>query len=330
MAPCYWIAQMSAWYMALEVWAARLGRAAIIHLPRPLVLALARGLGTLAWLIDGRLRRVGRANLDLVFGDTLPAARKSEILRRSFQTFALTLLDLFWFSHRNEERIRRFVRFDQPPESTVRGGGIGVTAHYGNWELLGQAITRAGTTCHSVANPLKNPRVDDILCRYRRDCGQVIIPRQGAVRALLRHLRAGHLIALVMDQNTKLEEGGVFIDFFGVPATISTTPALLAHRTGCRVLFLFCVPRPDGTYLVTGYREAPPAEAGESDEAATARLMATLMRITEEQIRSAPEHWLWMYKRWKHIRPGDDPARYPFYSRPPRSASQAPRGPAPA
>ena len=44
-------------------------------------------------------------------------------------------------------------------------------------------------------------------------------------------------------------------------------------------------------------------------------LTERIARLTEEAIRHQPEHWMWMYKRWKYIAPGADRARYPFYSR---------------
>lgn len=297
----------------MEVVATRAAFALVGRLPRPAVLFLAHALGTLGYLVSPGLRRIGRANLDLAFGASIPIREKKRILRRSFQAFALTTLDVFWFARDMKERVRRFVRFERPLAEVLGGGRrICLTGHFGNWEILGQAVVLSGYPLTSVAMPLKNPAVDERFNRFRQAAGQAIVPRQGAVRALIRTLRAGGNVALLLDQNTPPSEGGVFVDFFGRPVAVSAAGAVLASRTGAPVAFGFALPERQG-YLVRLPPGLPPTRPG-TPENEVQQWTQRITRLYEDEIRRRPECWVWTYKRWKYIRPGDDPQHYPFYA----------------
>ena len=304
---------------ALEAPLTRLGLAVVPRLPRWAVLALAWWLGLAAYLVSGRDRRLGRENLDLAFGDSRSPAEKRRILRRSLQVFALTLLDLLWFSRETEARMARwFVAAPNFRERmAVRRARVGVTGHFGNWELCGRFWALQAGSMMSVAMPLKNPAVDALLQRARQDTGQIIVPREGALKALVRHLRAAGTVGLLLDQNTAPREGGIFVDFFGKPVAVSPAAGLLASLTGAEIIFAFALPQPDGTYR----GELPHVIAAEEIAALERAVAAPLLtqRITgfyEEAIRARPECWLWSYKRWRHIPVGMSAAGFPSYAKP--------------
>ena len=311
----------------LEVLGTRIGLWFIPRLPRRGVLALARGAAVVVYPLVPRLRRIGLANLNLAFGDGLAEKEKRRILRRSFTTFATVVCDIFWFTRTPKERLARYVRF--PPglvESVGRGPEVYVTGHLGNWEALGQAVANAGLPLHSVAAPLANPRVDRLFVPSREISGQHILPREGALRGLLSALRRGACVAVLLDQNTKPSESGLFVPFFGVPAPVSTGPASLALRTGSQIVFGFCLPQPDGTYTVHSPGRITPAEIRalrEGGDEAPDRLTAIIAARLEEAVRDHPEAWLWTYQRWKYIAPGCPAADYPYYARPLRQAEEA-------
>jgi lauroyl/myristoyl acyltransferase len=280
------------------------------------VVALAGLFGAFGYHFSRKLRRIGETNLDLAFGANRSAAEKRRILRSSFRSFSLVLLDTFWFSHRTEERIARWVSFDPSFDVLFTPQPhICVTAHYGNWEVLGMAVTARGFPLHSVAKPLKNPEVDAMFIEARHKNGQKIVRREGAVRTLLRILQQQGKIALVLDQNTKLSEGGIFVPFFGLPVPVSTAPAGLALKTGANIFIGMLTPQPDGSYVGEHGQEIEIAtfQAGEGD--AVRALTERITRELEIILRAHPEHWLWTYKRWKYVPPDDDPQRFPYYRR---------------
>ena len=303
------------WRAKLELALAKLGLFIIPALPRCGVLLLARALAAGAWLVARRERSVGLANLDVAFGGTKTAAEKRAILRESFRTFALMMLDIFWFSKDIERRVARWVEQEASMEPLWQPRAtVGITAHLGNWELLGQTVAMRGYPLASVVAPLANPTVDELFRRVRGTSGQDVIPQQGAVRQLLRALRAGGKIAILLDQNTLPGEGGVFVPFFGLPVPVSAAGALLGLKTGALFFFGFCLAQPDGHYrcISTGSFTPPADDSSAALEQLTRRIAAEL----EQVVRAHPGQWLWSYKRWKYIAPGTEPARYPFYAKP--------------
>ncbi len=291
-----------------EIGAFMMARALIPWLPRAAVVRLAALLGAVAYGLDVRSRRVARANLRAVF----PEAFDENALREAFRVFVLTFLDLFWFSRHSAERLRRYVAlapsFDGYMHQTPV---IAVCAHYGNWEVMGQAAALAGAPSVSVATPLRNPVIDRLVYGLRTRTGQHIIPRAGAVRGLLRTLRNGGRAALLLDQNTRLSEGGDWVPFFGLPVPVSGIVELLARRTGSPAIAVYAHLQADGSYLCEA---GPLLHAADYPESGS--LTAALMRDLESRIRQKPGQWLWMYKRWKYIHPEFAAERYPFYAHP--------------
>ena len=293
----------------------RLGMALVPRIPRRGILALARFLGTCATLAP-HLRHLALANLDLAFGDTLTPAEKRRIHRQSLQHFALVLLDLFWFARNSRDRIARHVKLAPSLQRAVDFTGplVGVTGHFGNWELVGRTFGMTPRGILSVAKPLKNPAVDRLLRQARQDTGQRIVERDGALKHLIRCLRSNGLVGLLLDQNTKPEEGGVFVPWFGTPATISPAAARLAAATGADIAFAHFLPDARGDYLGEASGWLTAAEIATMTPDAIDRRIA---HFYETAIRRRPECWLWAYKRWRWI-PPDPPQTtpFPYYAKP--------------
>ena len=286
----------------------------IPFLPRPAVLFLARLCGRIGYRFSKKLRTVSLENLQLVFGDTLTAEEKDRLLRRCFQHFALLVLDIIWFTRNPAARMAKWITWDASTDILFKNEAqLLLTAHYGNWETVGQAYAACGQPILSVAAPLKNKPVDDLFVRLRQKTGQKIIPQQGAARKLLQGLRSGAKLAILLDQNTRPRDGGVFVDFFGRPVPVSSAPAALAVKTNAPVITVVCVPDDRGVYTVKVHdllRTDPEAPNPVAD------LTGRMTRSMEHVIRQQPEYWCWMYKRWHYIPEEADPALYPAYARP--------------
>lgn len=282
-------------------------------LPRGGVVRLARVLGALSWTFSPLLQRISEANLQVVFGDSITPERRREIGRASFQCFALTLLDVFWFMRDTRRRMERYVRvddsfrpvFDRPPL-------IAFTGHLGNWEVMSMFCGFRGSPVTAVVMPLKNPFADRLLNRLRQTTGSHPVPRQGAVRALLKSLKAGRTVALVIDQNTRPSEGGVFLPFLGLPAPVSNAPGMLWQRTRVPLLMVDCRADRHGVYTVRAGDSFP----APGEEPSAEMMTAMAVRHLEAAIREHPEQWLWSYKRWRYYREDDPVERYPFYATP--------------
>ena len=284
----------------------------IPRLPRSWVVALAKGMGALAYHVDRRDRRIALANLDLAYGGGLTPQAKRDIVRNVFRNFALTMLDYFWFSRHSGERIRRYVEVDEASIPWLSWGPlVAVTAHLGNWEVFGHTAMSYGAALVSVAKPVKNPMIDRRINRLREASGQRIVPRAGALKALVRVLRDKGTVALLLDQDTRVEDGGLFVPFFGVPVPISGAATWLAIRMEVPLVMAYCCHQGGGRYrcyVRNVFR--PEALKGRDPGEVTAQIGVML----EEEIRRDPAQWLWTYKRWKRRMPGVPRERYPFYA----------------
>jgi Kdo2-lipid IVA lauroyltransferase/acyltransferase len=305
---------MTHWRKA-QMWAEvalfRFGLFLVPRLPRRCVVALAHGLGRLAYRLARRDRRIAMANLDLAYSETLSAPQKAVIVRETFMTFALTLLDFFWFGRHTAERLRRYVEVDDSLKSCFRGPLVAVTAHFGNWEIMAEIAALSGVRLASVYKPIRNPIIDGLLSGMRQRTGQRVVARAGALRALVRHLKEGGIVALALDQDTRVSEGGVFVRFFGVPVPMSNAAAALAQRLNVPILPVFSKAVGRGRYRCYA---RPPLRPDDLRAMTPEQITQRVAELLEAEIRSDPGQWLWMYKRWKRKQPGFDPARYPFYA----------------
>ncbi len=287
-------------------------------LPRRILSAFSRAAGHIALHLPIRERRDAFTNLNAVFGDSKTEAEKKEIFVTSIATFMMTMLDVFWFSRNAAKRISKFAIFDDTPlvDSFFEDKAvICITAHMGSWEVIGQAAALRGADLASIAATVKNKTVDRILIEQREKTGQTIIPQRGALKSLIARLRKKGKTAFVLDQNTHPNQGGIWVDFLGLPMSVSPAPAVLAYRTGTPIFLGFCLPQPDSSYRieVTESLEPPPYDkAADTDEIARELTQAIEDRISA-QIRKYPQFWLWSYRHWRRHSGRTYPAHYPDY-----------------
>lgn len=294
-----------------EILLARFALAVLPCLPRHVIFRASRLLGSLASTLPIRERRVALANLELVYGNSLSEAEKKNIIRDSFRTVALMVLDCFWFTRRTEARLRDYVQFDPSFEVYRKTRpAVVVTSHFGNWEVLGLAVALHGHPCVSVAASLPNPKLDRILNRFRQLTGQRIVPKEGSLRRLLGALKNGERVTFLLDQNTLPRQGGEFVKFFGRDVPISRAAAELSMRTGAPVVLIFCAPTDDGHYAVNVLGRLYPEEWGRDSR----EFNQAIANGIEKQVRSNPVPWNWTYKRWKYIPPGGPRESYPYYA----------------
>ncbi len=156
-----------------------------------------------------------------------------------------------------------------------------------------------------IARPLDNPLLDQRLVALRRSTGNTVIYKQKALAQVMKTIRSGGVVAILIDQNV-LAKDGVFVEFFGRPAATTTVAAALALKTGCAIVPVRCALLPNGRYrMVYG----PPVVwegSGRRDEDVVA-LTQHLTSIIEGWVREHPEQWLWLHRRWK-TRPSAVPA----------------------
>jgi len=286
-------------------------------LPWKTVRGIAWVLGSMAWGLDRRGRHTIHENLRIAFGDTDQATRR-RLTRENYQNFARTFLELFWGRClRQEDWDRYFVlECDTPAALTAASGGkcIFATAHCGNfeWLSLGRAL-RFGPSM-IIAQDFKNPPLTGIFRRLRSLAGQIIIPQEGAMLRLFRHLKKGGSAAALVDLNVPPDQSAVAIRRFGCWSSISVLHVALAARTGLPLVPALALPLPDGRWQLRFMDPVPVPEGQPWDVTAQACWDAI-----EPVLRQHPSHWMWLYKHWRYLPLGEPPEAYPDYANRSRS-----------
>lgn len=177
-------------------------------------------------------------------------------------------------------------------------GAVAVSGHIGNWELLAQVLASGGYPISSIAKPLYDPRLTRWVHRVRSSRGQQVIWRGdgSASKEMIRAFRKGRALALLIDQDTKVQ--GSFVPFFGRPAYTPTAAASLALRLAVPIIVGWLHRTPEG-YQAHIERLEP--DGDDDVDSLTAKLTLRL----EHAIRLAPEQWVWLHARWQR-QPGFD------------------------
>jgi Kdo2-lipid IVA lauroyltransferase/acyltransferase len=280
-------------------------------LPQWAARVVCAGLATLCYAFWPNLRRAGSINLRVAFPDLPPRARR-RILYGEFQTLGRMLADFAHFPRWNRENIEQIIIYDGFENfARAEKGGKGVifiTAHFGNWELASFAHGVYGHPCNFIVRRMDNPLLDALITRYRSASGGKKIEKTDFSRQVLRALKQGESVGVLMDQNMLLGEG-VFVDFFGMPASTTTGPARAAKKTGAAIVLGLAIwDRKLGKYRL----RFDPIEWIKRDnpEEEIMANTANFTRLIEGYVRRYPDQWLWVHRRWK-TRPPGEPPLYP-------------------
>jgi len=270
------------------------------RLPRKLALALGRGLGRLWGGLDARHVRIAVENMRQAF-PYWDEAQCLQTARGVYRHFGQVLLDLLWMQGRSREEVLANVDVvgrEHLEDALAQGRGIIYpTGHLGNWEIHAVAHGWLCSPVSVVARPLDNPALDRRLCAVRSMSGNTVIYKQKALARILRTLKEGGGVALLIDQNVQ-EKDGIFVDFFGRKAATTTVAAALAVKTGCPLLPVHTVLEPGGRCRLI-YGPALPWSRSGDRQRDIAELTQRLTTAVEGWVREHPEQWLWMHRRWK-------------------------------
>ncbi|RJP85267.1 MAG: hypothetical protein C4518_16730 [Desulfobacteraceae bacterium] len=290
---------------AVEYYIARFIINGIRKMPRLTAIAWVRGLATVLFVLLRKLRNITIRNLTMAYGHEKSAKEIRRLGRAVFQHFFTAAADAARIQLYLEEGMDGYVRADNMHhlEQAMREGNgmILLTAHFGNWEMLGAWLTWKGFPLRVVGKPLTNPRLDDLITETRNQAGYINIARGTETREIIKTLKQGCPLGILMDQDTRVK--GVFVDFFGKKANTPVGPVLLARRFKIPIIPAFMHLEPDMTYHVECLPPIIPSETGDPEH----DILADVQRCTavyEAIIREYPEQWVWFHQRWRR-RPGD-------------------------
>ncbi len=284
-------------YVLVRALAGLVGR-----MPEPVAVKLGVCLGWTFWALGRNRRRIARRNIERAMPGEHTDAEARRIVKEVFVNIGLTAVETLWMRrHGNREVFDRHYEEEgiDRLQATLDEGAppITFTGHLGNWELLGAYVaTRIGTV-NALARPVNNPKVREYTTGLRRQLGLQVISTRDGVRPMLRALKRGETLAVLIDQH--VNRAFVPATFFGRKAATTAVVATLAARLDTPVFAVYSLRRGHQfrhRVIVEGPIELERTDDPEADVLANTQRFNDAL---EAAVRRHPEQWLWTHRRWK-------------------------------
>jgi Kdo2-lipid IVA lauroyltransferase/acyltransferase len=224
-----------------------------------------------------------------------------KIAKGSYRSFALVAAEFPDVTKLTKDNLAEYIAiagFDHYTTACKKNKGVLLFgAHFGNWEMGNAALAITAKPFVFVYRVLDNSFLERNITAVRASYGNRSLSKEKAMRPMLRLLKKGETIHLLIDQNVASYEG-VFVDFFGRQACATSGLALLALHTDAPVLPAFTRRLPDGKYLLEIGREVKMIRSGNRDDDILLNT-ANFNKIIEQHVRRYPEQWFWVHQRWK-------------------------------
>ncbi len=271
----------------------------------------ARWIGDLMYRFDARHRNRGLTHLRKSFPDW--SERKyHKVVKASMRNLAYLGLEFLfttrlitpsrWRRHVTLKNMGENIRLMLQHESPL----IYVTGHFGNWEVVGYTMAALGFPNYAVARRMDNPYIDRHVMGTRQAHGMTILDKRGATAVMDDLLGAKNHICFIADQDAGRK--GAFVDFFGRKASTYKSIALMAMRHKAPVIVGYGRRLDEEYHFEIGvHRIIHPREWANVDNPMM-WITQEYTRALEEVIRTAPEQYLWVHRRWKHRPKGEKPA----------------------
>ncbi len=258
-----------------------------------------------------KLQKTARRNLEIALPE-LSDEEKERIVHGTFESLGRHLGFVAHFKKFQHEDIRNLIEvvgrehFDKARETGK--GVLFFTGHFGSWEVFNLLPPAFGFEMNILVRRIDNPLVENFVDKMRTRFGSVTLDKTKSARTMFRVLKKGGLLGILADLNVQ-EKEGVFVNFFGIPASTTTSIAKLALSTNAAVLPAFAVwEETQKKYVV--YLE-PPVEyvEGDNSDENIRELTQKITATVEKYVRKYPEQWLWIHKRW-NTRPKEEKSLY--------------------
>lgn len=275
-------------------------------LPLRVALFVGSKLGRGAYYFSSRLRRTGQRNLELAFPELVQPERR-RLLRGCFESLGRLLGIFSQFATADPKTLQSMIDCEGlehiEAARTSGRGTILFTGHVGAWELSSFALSLFGYPLSFLVRRIDNPKIEALVDERRARLGNRTIDKRSAAREMLQILQGGGSLGILVDLNT-LDREGIFVDFFGVPASTTFMLAKLALRTDAAVLPVFAPWDPDCGRFLLKIDEPLAIERSGNDEEDVRRLTQLFTGVVEKYVRRYPDQWLWIHRRWKTRPPG--------------------------
>ncbi len=266
--------------------------------------AVAHGLAVLAYDVLRIRRQVVDDNLRHAFNDW-SAQRRSQIARGMWEHLVLMVCEIAhlqrkihdtnWHKHMTLANCEVQIQCLLRPRAAIL-----LTGHFGNFEAAGFLSGIFGYPTFTIARPLDNPFLDRFVKDFRGATGQQMLPKEGVAARVADLLAGGGKLALLGDQFGGPR--GCWVEFFGRPASYHKAIGLFSLTSGAPLIVTYAKRTRRPLHFELGVLGVyDPAEP--NDEIRGAKdLIQWYNDLLEQLIRTAPEQYWWLHRRWKDPR----------------------------
>ena len=279
-------------------------------------LKVSMGIGKLfargAVTLFPKLSKTAHRNLEIAYHG-ISDREKKRIVRGTFESLGRQLGFISHFKKFEHEDIHDLIEvvgkeenFD-PAHKTGRGI-LFFTGHFGSWEVFSLLPLAFGYSMNILVRRIDNPLVEKYVDSLRTRFGAVTLGKKEGARKMFKLLGSGERLGILADLNVQ-EREGVFVNFFGLPASTTTSIAKLALKTNAVILPAFAVWEEEkGKYVV--YLEPPVKYTPTGDHKQDIlEITEKVTGVVEKYVKKYPDQWLWVHKRW-NTRPKGEKGLY--------------------
>ena len=271
-------------------------------LPDFIIRAIMRGLAWFAYSISSKHRNIINSNLDLSFTPNLSSKEKKDISIHVFMNLIDTIFGIIKRDGLAKDKVLSNVTFEgREIIEKYRNSGknfVLITGHYGNWELLSQAIAiEFNLNLVGVGRALDSKLMHEVLKRNREQFNVEMVNKKGAMKGCIKAINQSKVIGILTDQAIRKNQSED-VEFFGVRATHTPLASILSRKFDLDMIPAYISTEDFINYRVKIYE---PIESLKTDNQAKdiALLTKAQADIMEDVIKSNPKQWFWVHKRWK-------------------------------
>ncbi|MFP4486457.1 MAG: lipid A biosynthesis acyltransferase, partial [Campylobacterales bacterium] len=172
-----------------------------------------------------------------------------------------------------------------------------MTAHFGNWEIGSLICALFSKSLVAIGRESGNEALDRLIKQSRERFNVTLISKYGAMKHIIKEIKTGGSVGILVDQNTAEDEGEL-VEFFGHEARHTPVLSILAKRFNALIIPAFVYKDGSG-YIVDVYE---PLEANSSlgYEEDIQRLTQAQADVTQRAIKKSPSEYFWFHRRWKN------------------------------
>lgn len=246
-------------------------------------------------------RMIALENLRKADSINLSELEMEETVKKVFENIGITLIEQCRFNKIGHDKVKKMIetdRFEMINDIHKKGkGGVMVTAHYGNWDLLGAWLVANGFEIDVLAREQSNPLVDRMITNLRADYGVgVIKTKTNSLREVFKSLKKNRFIGVIADQHDP--SANLIMKFFGRDAAIAKGAAVFSAKYNIPLVPLLIKRLEYNRYKII-FDEPIYPDPNIDLETNIVKMSEKYLRFFEKVITEDPTQWLWTHRRWK-------------------------------